>query len=91
MGLARPVQILGVNEDGYQSGNTSVTSGRDLPWLQDVPGQDVWTTWAPAYRDVVILGPDNSVYATFNLTTNNLANTASYEALRDLFVEASEL
>ena len=41
------IQILGINAVGRESGNASITSGRDIPWLQDgTPdsGSDVWTS-----------------------------------------------
>lgn len=51
----------------------------------------MWTTWAPTYRDVVILGPDNVEYAVYNLTSNDLSDPSAYAALRQLFVDASAL
>jgi hypothetical protein len=55
-----------------------------LPWLQPVEGQDVWTDWAVAYRDVVILTPDNEVFAVYNLTLHSLADPANRQELADL-------
>lgn len=85
------MQIHGVNEIGYQGANGSVTAGRTIPWLQDEATYDVWTTWAPAYRDVVILGPDNVEFAVYNLTSHDLAQPANYNALRQLFIDATAL
>jgi hypothetical protein len=91
LGLPRPVQILGVNEVGHHGGNGGVTAGRTIPWLQDEVAYDVWTTWSPAYRDVVILGPDNTEFAVYNLTSHDLAVPANYNALRQLFIDATAL
>ncbi len=63
------IQILGVNGDGYDSGNGSVTTGRDIPWLQDTSSAGVWNEWAVDYRDVFIVDGDNAIYDVFNLTT----------------------
>jgi hypothetical protein len=91
LNLPRPVQILGVNEEGFESGNTTTTTGRDIPWLQDVTGQDVWEVWDPVYRDVIVLGPNNEWVGAFNLTTNNLSDPDNYDALLQLFVDAASL
>ena len=78
-----------MNEVGHESGNTSICSGRDLPWLQDVPEHDVWGVWAPVYRDVIVLDGDNAVFGVFNLTSNSLAVPANYDALRQMFLDAA--
>lgn len=85
----RAIQILGVNGIGLESGNAGATGGRVLPWLQPATGEDVWTLWEVVYRDVVILGPGNEPLGTFNLTVNNLADAASYDALKNLLLEAA--
>ena len=69
-----------------------MTSGRDLPWLQDTEEEAVWDMWDPAYRDVVILDGNNEVYAVFNLTSYPLSSSDNYEALKALLIAAhSEL
>jgi len=78
-----------VNEIGYDSGNASITSGRDLPWLQDVPGTDVWNQWAVGFRDVIILDENNVHVDTFNLTTYDLSDSVNYEALLQLLVDTA--
>ena len=60
-----------------------------MPWLQDVPAVDVWSTWAVTYRDVIILDEDNVVVGVYNLTTNDLAVPANYAALRDMLISAA--
>ena len=51
-----------MNQTGLQSGNASITAGRDLPWLQDTASANVWGAWNVTYRDVVVLDADNVVY-----------------------------
>lgn len=83
------IQILGVNGVGLESGNSAMTNGRTLPWLQDVAEQQVWISWAVAYRDVVILDEKNEVYAVYNLTTYDLANANNYATLKNLLIQAA--
>ena len=87
---ARPVQLLGVNGIGLESGNEGMTNGRTLPWLQSNADQDAWTLWQVEYRDVVILGPGNEHLATFNLTVHDLSDPANYAALKDQLLEAAD-
>ncbi|MFM7200547.1 MAG: hypothetical protein ACKO6N_07135 [Myxococcota bacterium] len=82
-----PIQILGVNGVGYESGNASITSGRELPWLQDVSTQNVWVSWAVVYRDVQILDENNQLAGVYNLTEHDLSQPASYEALKNILIE----
>ena len=83
------VAILGVNEAGHEAGNPSITTGRDLPWLQDTPEADVWHGWGITFRDVVILDEENEVVAIYNLTQNTLADPAKYAELKALFAAAA--
>lgn len=87
------IQILGVNEAGYESGNDLATAGRDVPWLQDVDGDgdgqsDVWTSWDVTYRDVVILDAANTRVGVFNLTSQSLQVPDNYNTLRQMLVDA---
>ena len=87
----RPVQILGVNGIGRESGNEGTVAGRVLPWLQPVIGEDVWTSWQVSYRDVVILGAGNERLGVFNLTDRSLSDPMHYAALKNQLLEfASE-
>lgn len=81
-GLPVDVQILGINEVGHESGNPTMCEGRTLPWLQDVAEQKVWTTWAPVFRDVVLVDPQNQKIEAYNLTEHNLADANNYAALK---------
>ncbi len=83
------VQILGVNETGLESGNPDMTAGRDLPWLQDVEGVDVWGTWNVGYRDVWILDRENRLLTVYNVTEHDLNDPLNYEELKGLFLEAA--
>ena len=83
------IQILGVNGIGRESGNDGITAGRDLPWLQPVTGEEVWTVWQVEYRDVIILGPGNERLGTFNLTANNLSDPVNYASLMNQLSEAA--
>jgi len=38
---------------------------------------------------VIVLDGDNVVYDVFNLTTYDLADTASYDALKQLLIDAA--
>ncbi len=86
----RPIEILGINDIGLESGNGGMTFGRVLPWLQPKKGQDVWTLWEVEYRDVVILGPGNERLGIFNLTANDLSDPVNYAALMDQLVKAAD-
>ena len=86
------IQIIGINERGHELGNNSITSDRDLPWLQDIDSDedgasDVFlNSWDFVYRDVVIIDANNEVVTTYNLTDNDLSDDGNYAELRDLFV-----
>jgi hypothetical protein len=90
------IQILGMNAIGHESGNATFTEGRTIPWLQDVDANsdgesDNWlTSWPFTYRDVVIVDSANRVVTTYNVTEHNLKETANYEQLRALIIDAAE-
>ena len=86
MGLAVEVQILGVNESGFENGNVTACEGKDLPWLQETQDQMVWVTWQVNYRDVIIIDEDNEPLATYNVTDHDLGTTASYDELKAMLV-----
>lgn len=83
------MQILGVNEAGFENGNDTITDGRNLPWLQDVPTTNVWDSWSVGYRDVIIVDADNNVTTVYNLSDNDLANGDNYAALKSLLISAA--
>ena len=61
-----------------------MTSGRTLPWLQDVTAQNVWGTWEVGFRDVVICDDENHFAEVYNLTEHPLGSEANREALKAL-------
>lgn len=77
-----------MNQVGREAGNDLNCEGRDLPWLQETADQDVWGDWAVTYRDVIILTPENEVFAVFNLSVNDLAVPENREALKALLIAA---
>ena len=89
------IQILGVNQRGIELSNGAITAERDIPWLQDVDEDgngvsDVWgDLWEVTYRDVVILGGDNSKLDTYNVTSNDLAESTNYDTLREMLIDAA--
>src|SRR5947209_4264631 len=87
---AKTVRLLGVNGEGLESGNPQMCQGRTLPWLQDVAGKDVWTSWAVTYRDVVILNTDNSKITSYNLTSHDLSDTTNYNELKRTLIAAAK-
>ena len=86
------IQILGINGAWLEHGNTSITTGRNIPWLQDVDhtGEpNVWTSWDVTYRDVIILDTDNTMVGAFNLTTHDLQKWDDYNALIQIFLDTA--
>ena len=89
------VQILGVNEAGFESGNQNIIDeGRTLPWLQDVDldadeNSDHWTAWNANYRDVIFVDGTNWPVAVFNVTDRDLQVAANYEAFKQLLVDTA--
>ena len=88
------VEIVGINLAGRESGNTSITAGRDLPWLQDQDSDtdgnsDVWHDWGAQLRDVMIVDDQNQLVETINLTLNDLAQSSNYDSLKAKIVGAN--
>ena len=83
------IQIVGINEIGFDSGNAEMVVDIELPWLQDDAIEEVWETWNVTYRDVWILDAQNEVSAIYNLSENTLANPSNYADLMDIFVDTA--
>lgn len=89
------IQFLGINENGQESGNASATSGRVIPWLQDVDANsngrsDVWyDSWNVVFRDVVILDGSNTKVGVYNVSANNLATPENYATLKEMVIDAA--
>lgn len=86
---------MGINAEGQEIGNASMTDGRDIPWLQDVDADadgksDVWDNlWNVTWRDVVILDDENVEVGVFNLTEHDLAIQEEYNALRQMLIDTA--
>ena len=85
-----------MNERGHENGNSSITEGRELPWLQDLDADDDglsdnWLSddWDYKYRDVVIVDADNMVVEAYNLTTNDLEDPDNYSELTEKLLSAA--
>ena len=81
------VEIVGINLADRDSGNATITSGTDLPWLQDADNDgdgnsDVWHEWGAQLRDVMIVDEENQLIETINLTLNDLADSENYDSLK---------
>ena len=83
------IQILGVNEIGHESGNTSICTGRDIPWLQETALDPVWTDWAVTYRDVIVLDEANISYGVHNVSTLPISDPTNYDDLKQMFIDAA--
>ena len=88
------IQLLGVNRDTYDYGNEAMTSGKDIPWLQDVDDDgdsqsDAWISWEVTFRDLVILNAKNERVGVFNLTLNPLEFPQNYDSLRQMLIDAA--
>ena len=93
-----PIQIIGINEFGQESGNPLMTEGRTTPLLQDVDADnngssDVWyDSWEITYRDVKILNQQNEIVGTVNLTTPagyDLSEQINYDALKKIITDVA--
>jgi hypothetical protein len=89
-GWADNVQILGVNQVGYESGNAAACVGKDLPWLQETAQQLIWSPWEITYRDVIILDGSNRKVSVYNLTDHDLSQPGNYAELKALLQSAAE-
>ena len=95
----RRIVIGGINMVDAESGNPGITTGRHIPWLQDVVAQNVWGTWRvnhvrpefPSinYRDVVVLDRRNHPIAVYNLTSHNLADHNNFATLKAILRAAA--
>ena len=80
------IHLIGVNENGFSSGNSSVAAISSLPLIQDNSTEQIWSTWGVTFRDVIILNEDNQIVTSFNLTQNALSNSTNYANLKSLLV-----
>ena len=71
-------------------GNEGMVVDKNLPWLQDNAEQNVWASWDPTYRDVIILDDENHFVSAFNLTLNQLSDLSNREELKILLIDGEE-
>ena len=92
------IQIVGINEVGFESGNPLMSEGRSAPVLQDVDADnngssDVWYDLLDiTYRDVQILNKENELVGTVNLTPPggyDLGEEINYDALKQIFTDVA--
>lgn len=76
------LRILGLNEAGYESGNTLLASSGSLPALQDTLADNVKAAWDATYRDVVIVDEQGRFVEAYNLTQYSLGVVSNYATLK---------
>ena len=68
---------------------------RTIPWLQDIDANqngvsDIWyDQWQVTYRDVWVVDANNELVSAYNLTSNDLANEANYNTLRQMIIDVA--
>jgi hypothetical protein len=87
------IEIVGINLADRESGNSSITAGIDIPWLQDVDldengESDTWEDWQAQLRDVIIVDAQNQEVSKINVTSNDLGDSANYTLLRTMITDA---
>ena len=82
------IDILSVNKLGT-AGEEYLDASDNLPMVQDNSTDLIWATWGGGWRDVVILDGNNEIYAVYNLTTYTLSDSANYDTLKQLFIDAA--
>jgi hypothetical protein len=85
------IEILGINVIGEDYLNESAVAGRTLPWLQDVPEQDVWSRWGVEWRDLRIIDSQNRLVAVYNLTFHDLGVLENREEVKRMFLAAAQV
>ena len=94
----KPIQIIGVNEHGRESGNSLMTEGRTTPLLQDVDADNngvsdvTYDLWDVTYRDVKIINQQNELVGTVNLTPPagfDLSEQINYDALKQILADVA--
>lgn len=76
------VQLLAINEAGYESSTDLMAGLGDIPLLQDVAEDAVWSSWNATYRDVVIVNGEGMRVSVYNLTSYDLGQEANYAELK---------
>jgi hypothetical protein len=76
------VHILGLNEAGYEAGNSLLPGAGSLPALQDTQQANVKEAWSATYRDVVLVDEEGRFIEAYNLTQYSLGVAANYQTLK---------
>jgi hypothetical protein len=84
-----PISILGVNYIDAESGSASVTNGTDLPWLQDVVSENVWSSWGASDKSVFILGIANEEVIVYSVALHDLGVPDNFNELKQLLLDTA--
>ncbi len=84
-----PISIVGVNAIDAESGSVNVTTGTDLPWLQDVVSENVWVSWGAGDKDVFILGAATEEVMVYSVALNDLSIPENFVALKQLLLDTA--
>lgn len=84
------LQIIGINEVGFEASNDIITAGRDIGWLQDTVEVNAWDLWDVEYRDVYILDQNHKLQVIYNLSENDLTAPDTYQNLKEIFIQLLE-
>ena len=76
------VQLTAVNAVGFESEVEGMAMLGDIPLLQDVDPDRVWTSWGAVYRDVVIVDRDGFRVEAYNLTQFDLSRPENDSTLK---------
>ena len=79
---AADVHILGLNEAGYEAGNSLLSGAGSLPALQDTQEANVKGAWAATYRDVILVDGNGRFVEAYNLTQYSLGVASNYATLK---------
>lgn len=88
-----PIEIAGVDGIGLVGVDhtcDAFCTAKTIPWLEDTADLTVWTLWGVTYRDVYVLDTENKTVKVYNLTVNNLADSAKYAELKSIIAAAAD-
>ena len=88
------LNIIGVNKFDQDFGNSHMTEGRDLPWLQDVDANndrfsDAWELWGANWRNLIIVDAEGERVEVINLTSMDLDNADNYNSVKQSIMDAA--
>jgi hypothetical protein len=62
------VQLLAVNEVGFESSTDGMAELGDIPLLQDTAATNAWSTWNAVYRDVILVDAEGQKVEAYDLS-----------------------